>query len=104
MAISSILRLYGKFCSYLVFLWLPIWAILCIRFGMLYREKSGNPGWKCAESVSAESPLRVFHLANHNLALTYSTFQSDDALRQGDLKRLRKIAQNVAQPNFCQNY
>jgi hypothetical protein len=41
-AIWYILRPYGIFCGHLVY-FMVIWHIFP-RFGMLYQEKSGNPG------------------------------------------------------------
>jgi hypothetical protein len=42
MAIWPILRAFGKFCDHLVY-FSQFWYIFP-SFGMVYREKSGNPG------------------------------------------------------------
>jgi hypothetical protein len=43
MAISYILHPFGIFCDHLVY-FMVIYLVIFPRFGMLYQEKSGNPG------------------------------------------------------------
>jgi hypothetical protein len=49
MTIGSILLLFALFCGHLVY-FMAIWYILP-RFGMLYQEKSGNPGLSSCEHL-----------------------------------------------------
>jgi hypothetical protein len=56
MAILYFLRLIGKFCGHLVYIF--------SRFGILYQEKSGNPGVDKNSRVSAVFPDSVERRGN----------------------------------------
>jgi hypothetical protein len=43
MTIGSYLQPFGRFCGHLIY-FMVIWHIFS-RIGMLYKEKSGNPGY-----------------------------------------------------------
>jgi hypothetical protein len=53
-AIWYMLWPFGICCGHLVYvvaIWYILWYIFP-RFGMLYKEKSGNPGWKVLTNFS----------------------------------------------------
>jgi hypothetical protein len=54
----SILWLFGIFCGHLVYL-MVIWYIFS-RFGMLYAEKSGNPGARKVAQLLLELSSDLF--------------------------------------------
>jgi hypothetical protein len=54
-AIWYILWLFGIFCGHLVY-FMAIWYI-CSRFGMLYEEKSGNPGLRKRSCLGTKKSL-----------------------------------------------
>jgi hypothetical protein len=55
---------FGTFCGHLVY-FVVIWYIL-LRFGMLYREKSGIPGWDYCFFNLTSYTLAGFNLTTHN--------------------------------------
>jgi hypothetical protein len=61
MAIWPLLLPFGIFCGHLVY-FIVIWYICskCSRFGMLYREKFGNPGWPIIETLKLKHYNQVF--------------------------------------------
>jgi hypothetical protein len=56
-AIWSIFWLFGIFCGHLLY-YVVIWYIFR-RFGMLYQEKSGNPGQRCPLLINRMHPMLV---------------------------------------------
>jgi hypothetical protein len=68
MVIWSILRPFGLFCGHLVY-FVAIWSIFS-RFGMLFKEKSGNPEPDASRGHFSDCNKIVVYVSTENSPLS----------------------------------